>query len=49
MKERLEEVMEKAYGDVAHLAEEHGVTLREAAYMLGLSRIEEALQARGRA
>jgi glutamate dehydrogenase/leucine dehydrogenase len=48
VKGRLEEVMGRAYRDVADLAEERGVTLREAAYALGIRRIGEAMKARGR-
>jgi len=48
VKERLDNVMGKAYRDVADLAKERGVTLREAAYVLGIERIDEAMRARGR-
>jgi len=48
VKERLESVMGKAYRDVADYAEEHGVSLREAAYALGVQRLLEAMRARGR-
>ena len=48
VKGRLEEVMERAYRDVAGLATERGVTLREAAYALGIKRMGEAMKARGR-
>lgn len=43
----LEETMGRAYQDVAALAKERGTSLRTAAYMLGLSRIDEARKARG--
>lgn len=48
VKDRLEEVMAKAYRDVAQIAEERGITLREAAYVLGIERIDEAMRLRGR-
>ncbi|HYE23029.1 MAG TPA: Glu/Leu/Phe/Val dehydrogenase [Candidatus Paceibacterota bacterium] len=48
VKERLEGVMTKAYRDVADIAAERGITLREAAYVLGIERIDEAVRARGR-
>jgi len=48
VKERLEAIMAKAYRDVADTAQERGITLREAAYVLGIGRIEEAMRARGR-
>ena len=40
--ERLEKVMHDAYRDVADFALMRGVTLREAAYALAISRILEA-------
>lgn len=42
VRERLEETMKNAYRDVADFALARGVTLREAAYALALSRILEA-------
>ena len=45
---RLRETMGKAYREVADFAEERGVTLREASYALALSRILDAMKARGR-
>lgn len=48
VKERLEAVMGKAYRDVADFATERGVSLREAAYALALTRIDEAMQMRGK-
>lgn len=45
---RLIETMGKAYREVADFASERGVTLREAAYALALSRLVEAMKSRGR-
>jgi glutamate dehydrogenase len=45
---KLTEVMEDAYREVAQFSKERGTTLREAAYALALTRIVEAMQARGR-
>lgn len=47
VRESLESTMRRAYADVAALAGERGTSLRTAAYMLGLSRIDEARAARG--
>lgn len=47
VKEGLQTTMTKAYHDVAQVASEHGVTLREASYALALGRIGEAMKARG--
>lgn len=47
VKDGLKSTMAKAYHDVAQVASEHGVTLREAAYALALGRIGEAMRARG--
>lgn len=44
---RMERVMMKSFGEVAATAERHGVTLREAAYMLAIARVVEAVQIRG--
>jgi len=44
--ERLEETMKDAYRDVADFALDRSVTLREAAYALALSRINEAMKSR---
>jgi glutamate dehydrogenase (NADP+) len=44
----LDLVMRKAYRDVADFANERGVSLREASYALALSRLTDALVARGR-
>ncbi len=46
VKDRLEETMKDAYRDVADFAIDRGVTLREAAYALALSRIIEAMKSR---
>lgn len=45
---KLTETMRAAYREVADFASERGVTLREAAYALALTRIVEAMKARGR-
>jgi glutamate dehydrogenase (NADP+) len=47
VKDGLKSTMAKAYHDVAQVASEHGVTLREASYALALGRIGEAMRARG--
>ncbi len=47
VKDGLKSTMAKAYHDVAQVASEHGVTLREASYALALGRIGEAMKARG--
>jgi glutamate dehydrogenase/leucine dehydrogenase len=46
--EKLKELMTTAFDSVALLAKERGVTLREAAYILGMARIHEAMRLRGR-
>lgn len=45
---KLSETMQRAYQEVADFARERGVTLREAAYALALTRIVDAMKARGR-
>lgn len=45
--ERLHHIITHAYGNVARTAQEHAVSLREAAMMLGVSRVVEATQIRG--
>lgn len=47
VKERLEEVMVRAYTDVAAFARERGVSLRDASYAIALERITDARTARG--
>lgn len=44
---RLETVMNQAFWDVCNMADRYQVTLRTAAYMLGLQRIVEVYQLRG--
>jgi glutamate dehydrogenase/leucine dehydrogenase len=39
--------METAYAAVKELAEEHGVSLRTAAFMLAIQRVAKAVQLRG--
>lgn len=48
VEEKLNETMRRAYREVADMAAERGVTLREAAYALALGRIVDAMKARGR-
>ena len=45
--ERLRKIMERAYVDVLSLSEERKVTMREAATVLGVTRVAEAHQTRG--
>jgi glutamate dehydrogenase (NAD(P)+) len=45
--ERLRSIMERAYVDVLHLAEEKKVPMRTAATMLGVARVAEAHKTRG--
>ncbi|HEX9235504.1 MAG TPA: glutamate dehydrogenase, partial [Actinomycetota bacterium] len=44
---RLKELMEPATAQVVNRAEKDGLTLRQAAYMIGVERVAEAEQARG--
>jgi glutamate dehydrogenase (NAD(P)+) len=44
---QLRRIIVKAYEDVARVAEEQSVTLREAAYLLAVRRVSEALSIRG--
>jgi glutamate dehydrogenase (NADP+) len=48
VEERLTKTMQEAYRAVGAYASEQGVTLREAAYALALTRIKEAMHSRGR-
>jgi glutamate dehydrogenase (NAD(P)+) len=45
--ERLRKIMERAYVDVLSLSEERKVTMREAATVLGVTRVAEAHKTRG--
>ncbi len=47
VRERLEEVLVRAFGEVWDLAEADGLPLRSAAYILALRRIADAIQAQG--
>lgn len=47
--EKTERKMKKAFADVTAIAEKHKLTLREAAYILAVSRVAETLAALGRA
>ena len=44
---RMRAVMERAYGEVAALAEERGLSLRQAAQMIGVGRVADAHRTRG--
>ncbi|MBI4364368.1 MAG: Glu/Leu/Phe/Val dehydrogenase [Candidatus Latescibacteria bacterium] len=45
--QRLEQIMVQAFHDVTHMAEEHKVSLRVAAFMLAIKRVVDAIQLRG--
>jgi len=45
--QRLHRLMTRSFHDVLAASEKEGVSMREAAYMLGVSRVVEAVQARG--
>lgn len=47
--EKTEKKMKKAFADVVAVAEKHKLTLREAAYILAVSRVADSLAALGRA
>jgi glutamate dehydrogenase (NAD(P)+) len=44
---QLRRAMVRAYDDVARIAEEQSLTLREAAYVLAVGRVADALATRG--
>jgi len=44
---RMRAVMERAYGEVAALAEERGLSLRQAAQVIGVGRVADAHRTRG--
>jgi glutamate dehydrogenase (NAD(P)+) len=44
---RLQRIIQRAFREVDGLRDEHGVTMREAAYMLAVRRVVEATEARG--
>jgi glutamate dehydrogenase/leucine dehydrogenase len=46
--EKLKPLMQKAFTDVWMLGKEHGISLRDAAFIIGVKRIREAMIARGR-
>jgi len=46
--EKLEPIMHNAFTDIWALAKEHGTSMRDAAFIVGVKRIREAMQARGR-
>ncbi len=45
--ERLDSIMTKAFHAVTDLAEQHGVIMRDAAYMIAIQRVAEACRLRG--
>jgi glutamate dehydrogenase (NAD(P)+) len=45
--EKLHKVITRAYADVAATAEGHGISMREAAMVLGVGRVVEATKLRG--
>lgn len=45
---KLHAVMQEAYREIADFSQERGITLRQGAYALALSRIVDAMKARGR-
>ena len=47
VKERLNDVMVRAFRDVAATMERERSTMREAAYMVGVARVAEAVRVRG--
>jgi glutamate dehydrogenase (NAD(P)+) len=47
VKGELKKVMERAYGQVSLLASREGVALREAAYMIAVGRVAQAVELRG--
>ncbi len=46
--EKLKPIMQKAFTDVWMLGKEHGISLRDAAFIIGVKRICEAMRARGK-
>ncbi len=46
--EKLKPIMQKAFTDVWMLSKEHKISLRDAAFIIGVKRINEAMKARGR-
>lgn len=46
--EKLKPIMNSAFTDIWKLSKEHGTTLRDAAFIIGVKRIHEAMKARGR-
>jgi glutamate dehydrogenase len=46
--QRLEQLMVKAFKEVFDMSEQYKVSLREAAYLVSIKRIADALKARGR-
>jgi len=45
--QRMEAILHRSYEEVAHIADEKGVTLRTAAYILGVGRVAKAHELRG--
>ncbi len=46
--EKLKPIMQKAFVDIWMLGKEHNISLRDAAFVIGVKRINEAMKARGR-
>lgn len=46
--EKLKPIMHNSFTDIWMLAKEHGTSLRDAAFIIGVRRIHEAMKARGR-
>lgn len=46
--EKLKPIMQSSFNDIWNLAKEHDTSLRDAAFIIGVKRIREAMQARGR-
>jgi glutamate dehydrogenase (NAD(P)+) len=44
---RLEKIIKRSYKEVAELQQKHGVTMRQAAYMLAVQRVVDAMSVRG--
>jgi glutamate dehydrogenase (NAD(P)+) len=45
--DRLERIMRGAFSDVLRMSEEHGTTMRIAAFMLAIRRVTEVIMLRG--
>jgi glutamate dehydrogenase (NAD(P)+) len=45
--DRLRQIMERAFGEVYQMSEDKGLTMRQAAHWIGVSRVAEAHLTRG--